>query len=254
MIIKRITLLCTFLAWATSSIAQITAFQHVVLVIQENRTPDNLFHALCATHPCSTTPGVGQYNIQTTGWLDKTAPGGKRTPTAAPFAGTYDLSHGPRGWRALCDKVDGVCKMDGAANTPCIFGTCPPHAALTYVDNTSGVLNPYLDLVGSYGWGNYFFCTQQSSSYPAHQFIFGATSADTATDDHDGSFVASSTKAANDCNNLGNVVPVIGPAGAVTKYVAPCYVRTTLSDLLETKGITWRYYGRMRLAPCRLQA
>ena len=29
--------------------AQITSFQHIILVIQENRTPDNLFQGLCPT-------------------------------------------------------------------------------------------------------------------------------------------------------------------------------------------------------------
>jgi phospholipase C len=56
--------------------AQIPSFQHIILVIQENRTPDNLFQGLCPpTNPsaCSTQPGPGQYNIQTTGWFDKTS-------------------------------------------------------------------------------------------------------------------------------------------------------------------------------------
>ena len=48
--------------------AQITSFQHIILVIQENRTPDNLFQGLCTTpSACSTQPGPRQYNIQTTG-------------------------------------------------------------------------------------------------------------------------------------------------------------------------------------------
>jgi phospholipase C len=46
--------------------AQITTFQHVIVVVQENRTPDNLFQGLCTTPTaCSTRPGPLQYNIQT---------------------------------------------------------------------------------------------------------------------------------------------------------------------------------------------
>jgi phospholipase C len=58
-----------------------TPFRHVVVIFQENRTPDNLFQGLC--HPpfgdsdsCSTTPKAHQYNIATTGWLDKHSPTG----------------------------------------------------------------------------------------------------------------------------------------------------------------------------------
>jgi len=36
--------------------AQISQFQHIIVVFQENRTPDNLFYMLCANYPCSTAP------------------------------------------------------------------------------------------------------------------------------------------------------------------------------------------------------
>ena len=45
--------------------AQIAYFQHIILVVQENRTPDNLFQGLCTTSAaCSTQPEPGRYNIQ----------------------------------------------------------------------------------------------------------------------------------------------------------------------------------------------
>ena len=66
---KLIPLTLAALCLATPASAQITSFQHIILVIQENRTPDNLFQGLCTNNkpePCSTQPGPGQYNIQTT--------------------------------------------------------------------------------------------------------------------------------------------------------------------------------------------
>src|SRR5215831_17356486 len=78
--------------------AQILSFQHIVVIVQENRTPDNLFQGLCApsTHVakrCSTTPGLGQYNIQTGYWLDKHSFRGVTQPTPVPLVNDYDLSH-----------------------------------------------------------------------------------------------------------------------------------------------------------------
>ena len=78
---KLIPLTLAALGLATPASAQITAFQHIILVIQENRTPDNLFQGLCTPTttnptPCSIQPGPQQYNIQTKGWLDKTSPTG----------------------------------------------------------------------------------------------------------------------------------------------------------------------------------
>ena len=68
--------------------AQIPSFQHIIIVIQENRSPDNFFQGLCTptiTNPtsCSTAPSgqQQQYNIQTanTGWADKTSKTGFTT-------------------------------------------------------------------------------------------------------------------------------------------------------------------------------
>jgi phospholipase C len=55
--------------------AQIAKFDHIVIVVQENRSPDNLFQGVCsppygAVANCSASPKAGQYNIQTGNWLD----------------------------------------------------------------------------------------------------------------------------------------------------------------------------------------
>jgi phospholipase C len=51
-------------------------FQHIVIIFQENRTPDNLFQGLCvppfgSAASCSPHPAPGQYDIQVSHWLDK---------------------------------------------------------------------------------------------------------------------------------------------------------------------------------------
>src|SRR5262249_51128237 len=143
--------------------AQITSFQHVIVVVQENRTPDNLFQGLCPTanpSACSTQPTSRQYNIQTTAWLDKTSPTATTNPTAVQFGVGYSLKHTHAAFVNMCDmNVYGACAMDGAADVGCNANTqaCPTRAAFGYVDNSTGVLRPYLDLVKAYGWGNYMF-------------------------------------------------------------------------------------------------
>jgi phospholipase C len=162
--------------------AQITSFKHVIVVVQENRTPDNLFQGLCTTpSACSTHPSSQQYNIQTTAWFDKTSPTGTTNPHANPLGLGYDMSHRHSAFVAMCDLKNGVCAMDGAANVQCSpKAQCPAKPAFGYV--ASGV-QPYLDLVKAYGWGNYMFQTNQGPSFPAHQYLFGATSARSADDD-----------------------------------------------------------------------
>ena len=77
-------------------------------------------------------------------------------------------------------------------------------------------MQPYLDLVHAYGWGNYMFQTNQGPSFPAHQYLFGATSAYGGQWDHKGYFAAENT---NSVVNTGCIapstitVPVINPQG-----------------------------------------
>jgi len=144
-----------------------TNFQHVVVIFQENRTPDNLFQGLCSppygtADSCSTTPGPGQYNIQTADWLDKTSPTGKTSPVTIPLANAYDLSHAHSAFVAQCDlQSNGTCAMDGAAKVAC-SGTCPTQPQFRYVENAGGILNPYLNLATHYGWANNMFQTNQA--------------------------------------------------------------------------------------------
>jgi len=177
--------------------AQISQFQHIVVIVQENRTPDNLFQALCAppfgnSNSCSTNPTGSQYDIQTSDWLNKTSSTGVTQPLPVSLMAGYDLGHFHAGFLAMCDKApgSGVCRMDGAASIDCYVGICLSQPQFRYVTNERGILNPYLTLATQYGWANYMFQTNQGPSFPAHQFIFGGTSARSAADDAAGIFVA----------------------------------------------------------------
>jgi phospholipase C len=231
--------------------AQITSFQHVIVVVQENRTPDNMFQGLCTTlSACSTRPGPRQYNIQTTGWLDNTSPTGTTNPTAVPFGIDYDPNHTHAAFVAMCDlNASGACATDGAALVGCSPNSkrCPTRASFVYVDNSTGALQPYLDLVKAYGWGNYMFQTNQGPSFPAHQFLFGATSAPSAEDDLIGIFAAENSNINGKNGGCASVatslVMLINPQGVEFTRIFPCFERQTLTDLLDARGISWRYYG-----------
>jgi phospholipase C len=117
--------------------------------------------------------------------------------------------------------------------------------AFSYVDNSTGILNPYMRLAESYGWANYMFQTNQGPSYPAHQFLFGGSSAPSADDDRKGIFASENTAIAGCDAPAGERVQLIDSSGveAPGNTIFPCFERTTLSDLLGDKGISWRYYA-----------
>jgi len=62
--IKTLVLLAMISAGPVLTQAQISAFQHIVIIFQENRTPDNLFQGLCGpTGSLCPSP----YNLQNFG-------------------------------------------------------------------------------------------------------------------------------------------------------------------------------------------
>jgi hypothetical protein len=160
------------------------SFKHVVIIFQENRTPDNLFGSNPAFEP-----GV---DIATTG---KNSQGQTITLSALPLDDCYDVGHGHASFQSMYN--DG--KMDGDDRNQIDFtGSCnvPPNPQFTYVDNSTGTVQPYFDLATQYGFANRMFQTNQGPSFPAHQFIFGGTSAPNAT-----------TRLFTSSNNLNSAPP-----------------------------------------------
>ena len=195
--------------------------QHIVVIFQENRTPDNLFH------------GLPNADIANTG-LNSSG----QTITLQPIslATTYDLSHRHVAFVSMYDNG----KMDGADLIPCSSSTntCPPNPQFQYV-NPSEVV-PYFQLAERYTFGDRMFQSNQGPSFPAHQFIISGTSAPTATSNL---FAAENTTGGTGCAAPSTAwVWMIDPSGVESSKMYPCFEHPTLVDELDAKGISWRYY------------
>jgi phospholipase C len=238
---------------------QISSFEHIIVIVQENRTPDNMFYALCtAPGVCSTNPTDAQYDIKTAGWLNAQSSTGVTKPLPEPLADNYDMGHRHLDFTALCDAAPGAaaCSMDGEAANECETApkpTCPVNGGYHYVDNSTGILDSDIALVTQYGWANHMFQTNQGPSFPAHQFLFGATSAPSSADDHAGIFMSSDPfpflnagQTTGLCTAVaGTYVQLIEPGSSEGSgnTIYPCAEHTTLADLLTKAGFTWRYYA-----------
>src|SRR5208282_5100094 len=158
-----------------------------------------------------------------------------------------------------------------AANVPAlcaanVFGCVVPandFSQFMYVYNTpvtntnlskGGLLDPYITLATRYGWANRMFQTNQGPSYPAHQFIFGGTSAPTAADDPLGIFVAENGPSTNYGCASGESVQLIRPNGSgvppfgteTSGDTTPqCFTRNAMDYLLGLTApkTTWTYYA-----------
>src|SRR5258708_16183430 len=91
------------------------------------------------------------------------------------------------------------------------------------------------------------FQTNQGPSFPAHQFISSGTSAPS----NGSKLFASENPIVTGPPNAGcdavagATVKLIDPSGSETSNapIYPCLEHQTLTDLLEAKSLTWRYYS-----------
>jgi phospholipase C len=211
--------------------------QHVIIILQENRTPDNLFHGL----PNADIANVG---VDSHGKTVRLSPVSLTSP--------YDLNHTHGAFLAMYH--DG--KMDGAdrISAGCIAGEVhclPRHPQFVYVDPSE--VRPYFDLATQYAFADRMFQTNQGPSFPAHQFIIAGTSAPTPTSDlfaaeNPFSKSGSSTRFGFSYSYSGCAAPqlwvhMINPAGFESEIHDACFEHSTLMDLLDSKQLSWRYYS-----------
>jgi phospholipase C len=208
--------------------------KYVVVIFQENRTPDNLFHDF---------PGA---DIASSGINSA----GQTIPlTTIPLANNYDLSHAHNAFVQMYDggKMDGAGKI--AVSCAANATGCPPaNPQFKYVDPTE--VAPYFQLAEQYTFGDRMFQTNQGPSFPAHQFIIAGTSAPTATSDLFAAEnpvvppTAPSTGEDAGCNApTGTLVNMIDPSGVESSQMYPCFEHPTLTDSLDARGVSWRYYA-----------
>ncbi len=243
--------------------AQITSFQHIVVIVQENRTPDNLFQGLCLApygSPSACGTGANQYDIQSYGYDSK---GNQIQLQAVPLSNAYDPGHGHGGFKTMCNANKTTyypcSKNTGLPTKGCTHNESTSACSFQYVDpnptQTPG-LDSYLYMAQNFGWANRMFQTNQGPSAPAHQFLFAGTSAPSAADDAAASFVAENPSGKGCLAPLNAVYNLIDPASAPKEYElinnplgTVCFSHDTLANELENdgnnngNGNTWRYYA-----------
>jgi phospholipase C len=233
--------------------------KHVILIIQENRTPDNLFHTLL------TYPGINpaNYDLASSGLAKIDGQDKMVWLTSTRLSGDYDLAHSHVAFNSMWNN--GL--MDGAN---LIAANCDVNAAecrgtkgnfLSYKYVQSADVDPYLQLVAQYGWANYMFQTNQGPSYVAHQILFSGTSAQTAEDDAEGILVAGNPSQPhfNDNYTGSSDTGCLAPDGEINALISPqtapntynitndplgvfCFDHSSMAELLDTAQLSWKYY------------
>jgi phospholipase C len=204
-----------------------TPIQHVVVIIQENRTFDNLF-ASSVFAGGAPFPGA---NATRTAVID-----GKRIslrPT--PFEDPHDPSHTHGSLLAEWNngKLDGFGKDKIFNYTSLAAPSPPPNFPLAYVPDYETTI--YHMLAHAYALADENFSPRLAPTFPGHLFLISGQS--TAADDP--------TDPVNwGCDSVpGTTVPLFGSGeNEVFPGAFPCFDYQTIGDLLDRAQVSWKYY------------
>jgi phospholipase C len=204
---------------------------HVVVMIQENRSFDNLF---------ATFPGADG----TTYGLMKTPSGDVNLPLkSVPLIEPCDFAHGYASFRQDYDAgvMDGFGYEGGGKVCPGRVGAAP----YQYVDPAQ--IEPYWAIAREWVLADHFFQTQGSGSFTAHQdLIAGGTTIDQAKTQTLVDFPNHKPWGCDAPSDTKTSLLVAVGSKLKREYDRgpfPCLTYATLRDLLDAKSVTWKYYS-----------
>ena len=195
--------------------------RHVVFIVQENRSFDNLFH------------GYRGADSATFGYAHD---GTRVDLQPVSLAAFYDISNGLDAFKKSYD--DG--KMDGfdqkrilprrGARVPLAAAQYPAYA---YAPSTE--VRPYWRIAQRYVLGDRMFPSNIDQSFAAHLFLIAGQARRTVNVPNGFPW---------GCDAPGTVsVPTLTDRRELAERVFPCFDFRTLADELDAKGLSWRYYA-----------
>jgi phospholipase C len=194
--------------------------RHVVYVVQENRSFDDLFQG----YPGADTVAEG-----------KTSRGKTIKLQAVKLSTPYEIDHSADGMFAACDgtgKLPGThCRMDGF-NLETQYGG-PPNGQYVYVPHDE--TKPYFDMAHEWVLADKMFASQLDESFVAHQYIIAAKA-------HRSVNVPTLLWGCGTYPLPYTAVATLTRRRTYGKSQAPCFDYTTLGDELDAAGLPWRFY------------
>ncbi len=191
--------------------------QHIIFIVQENRTLDNLFQGF----PGADTVASGKNSKGQTIQLQP-----------IPLEDQYVLDHSAQSMFLACDgpKPGRQCKMDGFDKIENFNG--PPNPNYVYVPHTE--TGPYFALGEEFVLGDHMFQSHLDESFVSHQYVIAAQA---------GSAVNLPSSGTWGCDGgPQDQVVTLNPNRTFGASVQACFDYTTLGDELDAAGLTWRFY------------
>jgi phospholipase C len=196
-----------------------TPIHHVVFVIQENRSFNNLFMGF----PGAMTQNYG-YDTD----------GNKIPLHAQDLATKWDIDHSSRAFFTACDGQGSLpgteCKMDGWNNELAGFGH-PANFAYAYTPKSQ--IQPYWAMAKQYVIADQTYASNLDGSFIAHQYVVGAYA------DHAVDF----PNAAWGCEGgAGDTIGQLTQQRTYGSKIPVCFTFPTIASEADKAGVTWRFY------------
>jgi phospholipase C len=192
--------------------------KHVVWVVQENRSFNDIFEG----YPAAKTASRG-----------KDSHGGTIALQPVSLKEVYEIDHSAGAMFAACDGTGNLpgtkCRMDGFNLEAQYSG--PRNGQYAYVPHTES--KPYWDMAHEWVLADHMFASQLDESFVAHQYIIAAQAKSSV--DVPGSYWGCP-------GGLADSVPRITHIRTYGNSQVPCFNYQTLGDELDKAGLEWRFY------------
>ncbi|MGP6157415.1 MAG: alkaline phosphatase family protein [Vulcanimicrobiaceae bacterium] len=216
------------------TLAKPGVYAHVIVLIQENRSFDNMFAG----------GGISGADVATFGYNSHCSTPNVVTtcgqvPLHAQSFNSYDPDHAHASivseWNnGLMNGFD----TESTFTAPLVPDPQPPPSpnpqTYVYAYLPPSEIAPYLMLAQTYSLSDRMFSSGLSPSFPGHEFLVaGLGPADDPKDD-----TGQPTKSAWGCPEpLTDSVELFDGSN-----VSPCLTAPTIADLLDAKDVSWKYY------------
>ncbi len=194
--------------------------RHVVFVIQENRSFNDLFMG----YPGATTQRYGYDEY-----------GNKIALQPIGLVTDWDLAHDAIGFFAACDakgKLPGTdCKMDGWNEELATQGH-PTNPAYGYVPRSE--IRPYWTIARQYVLADRMFASNLDGSFVAHQYAVAAFASRAVN------YPVSSWGCEG---GRQDTVATLTADRGYGPSIPACFRNPTIADEADSAGVTWRFYA-----------
>jgi phospholipase C len=206
--------------------------KHIIIVIQENRSFNNLFYG----YPGARTVKYGYNSVNQKVVLK---PIGLETK--------WDEEHNSSSFLKACNGVGSIpgtdCRMNGFDKEKCnpgpLQGRCPRSKYLAYAYVPRAEVQPYFDMASQYVLADQFFASDfDTSSFIAHQYMITGVNPEDTVD-----YPVSAWGCPGGPKPYDKIGQLLKFRGFSRTTISPCWDVPTLADELDHAGLLWAFYA-----------